>query len=184
VETALNIERPMQIGQSILLNELLPLQQFVRGELRRLRRRLLNVRLWSGVLDVGSWLVAIVGFTLIVDLLFRLDQAARMILLALGIGLASWRLYRSLLRPMLHHIDDLRLAQLLDRKHSGMGQQITNVEGKRSAAAGRGLESVGRQQETSLGVGGPGGPRCVTDHDVRLLARRMPGLGASLAIRV
>jgi hypothetical protein len=127
VETALNIERPMQIGQSILLNELLPLQQFVRGELRRLRRRLLNVRLWSGVLDVGSWLVAIVGFTLIVDLLFRLDQAARMILLALGIGLSSWRLYRSLLRPMLHHIDDLRLAQLLDRKHSGMGQQIMNV---------------------------------------------------------
>src|SRR5262245_48360433 len=101
---------------------------------RQLRRRLARVRrsmrahlFWEGLTWTVAACVAFVAASLAIDRVFRPELPSRLVLLFLGVvGVATvaWRL---LIQPLWLRLDELDLAELLDRRRPGVGQRLTNV---------------------------------------------------------
>lgn len=101
---------------------------------RAIQKRLAAVRRrlrWQLLLEGFAWGIAIaVGLTavsLITDQTFRPDRAVRVALLAVGAGVVVYVAVRCLRDPLFMRLDDLDLAELLDRRQRGLGQRLTTV---------------------------------------------------------
>src|SRR5262245_38341835 len=106
----------------------------LRDAQRRIVRRLQIVRnrLRLHLLVEGLfWIVlAVVGFVLAsfaIDRLLRLSLSSRVALAGLAVAAIGVLAARRLVKPLLVRLDDLDLAELLDRRRPGVGQQICNV---------------------------------------------------------
>lgn len=122
VTTVATIEEPPVISGT--------LRQAQRSVLRRLEsvRRALRLHL---LVEGLSWVVAAVLIatvtTLILDRLLRFNLPTRMGLLAIALAAISYVVVQRLIRPLLLPLDDLDLAELIDRRVPGVGQRISNV---------------------------------------------------------
>ncbi|HTQ40347.1 MAG TPA: hypothetical protein VMJ32_15085 [Pirellulales bacterium] len=100
----------------------------------QLQRRLAGIRramrahlLWEGLAWTVAVCVSFAAVSLLIDRTFRPELASRLVLLTLGIiGIVTvaWKL---LVQPLRLRLNDLDLAELLDRRRPGVGQRITNV---------------------------------------------------------
>jgi hypothetical protein len=82
---------------------------------------------WEGLAWTAAACVALLAASLAIDRAIRPELPSRLVLLFLGVvGMATvaWRL---LIRPMWLKLDDMDLAELLDRRRPGVGQRLTNV---------------------------------------------------------
>src|SRR5262245_16156634 len=101
---------------------------------RQLRRRLARIRrsmrahlFWEGLAWTAAACVAFVAASLAIDRAIRPELPSRLVLLfvgVVGVATVAWRL---LIRPMWLKLDELDLAELLDRRRPGVGQRLTNV---------------------------------------------------------
>ncbi|HEV3136600.1 MAG TPA: hypothetical protein VGZ26_01830, partial [Pirellulales bacterium] len=101
-----------------------------RAVLRRLadvRRRLRSHLLVEGLFWTTSALMLAAGASLMLDWLLRFNLPTRLGLLAIAVAAISVLAMRRLVRPLLLPLADLDLAELLDRRRAGVGQQISNV---------------------------------------------------------
>jgi len=106
------------------------LREAQRRVMRRLDRvrRLLRLHL---AVEGLFWIVLTVGglalSSYLLDRWLRFDPATRWILLALAAAAIVYVAFRRLVRPLLVPLADLDLAELLDRRSPGVGQQIASV---------------------------------------------------------
>jgi hypothetical protein len=101
---------------------------------RRLQLRLAGVRramrahlFWEGMAWTVGVAVLLAAASLLFDRFLRPELSTRLVLLILGlvaIGVVAWL---KLLKPLTCRLEDLDLAELLDRRQSGIGQRIANV---------------------------------------------------------
>jgi hypothetical protein len=99
----------------------------VEGRLARVRRRLRVQLLVEGVawaIGTGVFLTAL-SFAL--DRLLRPELTVRLILLVLGGAVLAAIAIHRLRRPVTLRLDDLDLAELLDRRQRGIGHRLTSV---------------------------------------------------------
>ncbi|HEV3021803.1 MAG TPA: hypothetical protein VGX76_05030, partial [Pirellulales bacterium] len=106
----------------------------LRGAQRAVQRRLAVVRralrmhlLAEGVFWLTCTLFVAAAVTLVLDLVFRFNLSTRLGLLAVAVAAILWIAARRLVRPLLLPLDNLDLAELLDRRVRGVGQHISNV---------------------------------------------------------
>ena len=99
----------------------------VQSRLARVRRRLRGQLIVEGIAWALGTAVLLAGLSLICDRFIRPDLAVRIGLLVLAcVGLAYVAI-RRLYRPISLRLDDLDLAELLERRQQGIGQRLTNV---------------------------------------------------------
>ena len=110
-----------------MMKEMQQKQRKVRLQLAFLRGRMRLHLVLEGLLAVAASLVSLAAFSLALDWLVRPELATRLALLAVFslaiVAVLYWRLIRSLRIPL----DDLLIAELLDRRRPGIGQRIANV---------------------------------------------------------
>jgi hypothetical protein len=99
----------------------------IEGRLARVRRRLRVQLLVEGVAWGIGTAVFLTGLSLALDRLLRPELTVRLILLALGGGLLAAIAVHRLRRPVTLRLDDLDLAELLDRRQRGIGHRLTSV---------------------------------------------------------
>ncbi|MBI3839430.1 MAG: hypothetical protein HY288_16040 [Planctomycetia bacterium] len=107
-----------------------PLRNARREVLRRLidvRWRLRSHLLVEGLFWTTSGVMLTAGASLALDWLLRFNLPTRMGMLAIAVAAISVLAVRRLVRPLLLPLADLDLAELLDRRCPGVGQQISNV---------------------------------------------------------
>ena len=92
----------------------------VRGQLRR-------HLVVEGVFWVTSALLLAATVSFAVDRMLRLNLSTRAGLLAIAVAAILLLAWQKLVRPLMLPLDDLDLAELLDRRSPGVGQQISNV---------------------------------------------------------
>lgn len=102
-------------------------QQRILRRLEIVRRRLRWHLLVEGVFWVVVACLAVVSVTLALDWQLRLNLPARLVIAVLAAGGILWVAIRRLIRPLLLPLNDLDLAELLDRRSPGVGQRISNV---------------------------------------------------------
>ena len=101
---------------------------------RRVQRRLAGVRrsvrahlLWEGSAWTVATCVALAAMSLAIDRLLRPELASRLLMLAAALAVIVVVAWRMLIQPLRLRLDDLDLAELLDRRRPGVGQRLTNV---------------------------------------------------------
>jgi len=107
--------------------ELRQAQQRVLQRLDRVRRRLRFHLFVEGLFWVATAALGLAATTFVLDRLLRLNLSTRLGLLTLAAVALGWVAVQRLLRPVCVRLDNLDLAELLDRRSSGVGQRITNV---------------------------------------------------------
>lgn len=102
-------------------------RQAVQSRLARVRR----LMRWQLLLEGLSWAVAaaalILAVSFAIDLIARPERPVRMTLLILGVAMLAFIAIRRLYRPVTLKLDDLDLAELLERRQKGIGQRLANV---------------------------------------------------------
>lgn len=116
------VERPREVPR-----ELKQAQQRVLQRLDRVRRRLRFHLLVEGLFWLATAALGLAATSLVLDRLLRLNLSSRLGLLTLAALALGWVIVRRLLRPVCVRLDNLDLAELLDRRSPGVGQRITNV---------------------------------------------------------
>lgn len=94
--------------------------------LATLRRRIRRVQWIRGILKF--FLFFFVGLLLLaaIDFIFApVPQAARLVFFSLWMSSLVWSLYRSLFRPLLQSISDVKLARWLERRHPEVQERIS-----------------------------------------------------------
>jgi hypothetical protein len=71
--------------------------------------------------------VILAGLSLVLDRFVRPEHSIRITLLVIAIAALSYIAVRRLYRPIALKLDDLDLAELLERRQRGIGQRLTNV---------------------------------------------------------
>ncbi len=99
----------------------------VQARLAEVRQRLRVQLLVEGLAWAVGAAVVLTGLSLFIDRLLRLDLSARMVLLAFGAAAFGWVAIRRLRNPIFLKLDDLDLAELLERRQKGIGQRLTTV---------------------------------------------------------
>lgn len=99
----------------------------IESRLARVRTRLRSQLIIEGLAWAVACAVVMAVLSLIGDRLTKPDATVRMTLLLLGIGIIGYVAVRRLYRPMSLRLDDLDLAELLERRERGLGQKLTNV---------------------------------------------------------
>ncbi|HEY2760730.1 MAG TPA: hypothetical protein VGI75_08300, partial [Pirellulales bacterium] len=101
---------------------------------RRAQQRLAGVRrsvrahlLWEGLAWTVAACVALAATSLAIDRLLRPELASRLVMLAAAIAAIMVVAWRIMIQPLGLRLNDLDLAELLDRRRPGVGQQLTNV---------------------------------------------------------
>jgi len=116
------VERKREVPPSLLTA-----QRRVLSRLNVVRQRLRLHLLVEGLFWFLAATFVLAAASLMLDRLFRFELSTRLALLALGAGALVWVAVQRLVRPALVKLDDLDLAELLNRRAPGVGQQIANV---------------------------------------------------------
>lgn len=98
--------------------------QTIRRRLSGLRRQLST---WIVVHGLGRWLVIILGVfavDMFLDRMFKMDFAQRLVMLGIMAIIAVVFLFRKLLRPLSHRIDDEALLMEVEKKNQESAQSI------------------------------------------------------------
>jgi len=82
---------------------------------------------WEGLAWTVAACVAFIAASLAIDRAIRPELPSRLVLLFLGVVGVTTVAWRLLIRPLGLKLDDLDLAELLDRRRPGVGQRLTNV---------------------------------------------------------
>jgi len=101
-----------------------------RGVLRRLSRvrRLLREHLLvEGLFWTVTAVMLAIAISLALDYFLRLNLSTRLVLLAIAVAAIFAVIVRRLWRPLMLPLDHLDLAEILNRRSPGVGQQISNV---------------------------------------------------------
>lgn len=99
----------------------------VQLRLAGVRRRMRTQLIIEGIAWALACAVFLAAFSMILDRFVRPELTIRIVLLAVAIiGLASIAV-RRLYQPISLKLDDLDLAELLERRQRGIGQRLTNV---------------------------------------------------------
>jgi hypothetical protein len=104
-----------------------PDRRAITARLHALRRSVRAHLLLAGLLRMAALVVLLCAACLLVDRAVRFERPLRIALAsaaALGVLLAAWRW---LIAPLRLRIDNLDLAEIVDRRWSGLGQRITDV---------------------------------------------------------
>jgi hypothetical protein len=115
------------LEEQVIPDQLRQAQRGVRRRLEIIRRRLRMHLLVEGVFWVVMALIAAAAASLILDRLIRFNLTTRLGLLAIVVVAIAVLAALKLVRPLLLPLDDLDLAELLNRRSPGVGQQISNV---------------------------------------------------------
>lgn len=102
-------------------------RQQVRRRLAGVRRAMRAHLFWDGMAWMAGTCVALAGASLLIDRLLRPEVPSRLAMLGLEIAVIGTIAWRRLVRPLRYRLDDLDLAELLDRRRPGVGQRLTNV---------------------------------------------------------
>lgn len=89
----------------------------------RLRAQLLIEAIAWGV----GVIVVLTGLSLLIDRMLRPDLLVRLLLLAIGLAVLGLIAVRRFRDPLFLKLDDLDLAELLERRQQGLGQRLTSV---------------------------------------------------------
>jgi len=102
-------------------------RETIHRQLGRLRRRLRGALLLDGFFLLVVVLAVLALLSLSFDWLVRLEQTTRIALVVLaGIGIV-WLAVRRLIWPVSIHLDDLDLAELINRRAPGVGEKMANI---------------------------------------------------------
>lgn len=93
----------------------------------RIRHSMHAHLLWEGLAWTTTTCVCFAAISLLIDRTFRPELASRLVLLGLGVAGIVIVAWQWLIRPLRLRLDDLDLAELLDRRRPGVGQRLTNV---------------------------------------------------------
>jgi len=99
----------------------------ISGQLRSLRR---SVNLWLAVRGLSRLLLVVAGIIALdalIDWNFRMDVVQRGICLVLMGGLTVFVIYRFLIRPLSHMIDDDTLCQRVESQNQELGQSLISA---------------------------------------------------------
>jgi hypothetical protein len=99
----------------------------VQYRLARVRDRLRTQLLVEGIAWGVGAAVLLTGLSVALDRLLRPELTVRLALLALGALILAVIAIRHLHAPVLLRLDDLDLAELLERRQKGLGQRLTTV---------------------------------------------------------
>lgn len=95
--------------------------------LHRVRRQLRTHLVVEGVFVVVSAAMLLAALSFVLDRFGRFHLPTRQALLIVGLGSLAFIAVRRFGRPLLLDLEDLDVAELLDRRTPGVGQQISNV---------------------------------------------------------
>lgn len=99
----------------------------VQAKLAAVRRRLRTQLVVEGIVWGVGVAVALFAVSLLVDRFMRPDLTVRISLLCIGIIALIGIAVRQLRDPIAMKLDDLDLAELLERRQKGLGQRLTTV---------------------------------------------------------
>jgi hypothetical protein len=108
-------------------DELRRAERAVLSRLARLRRLLRLYLLVEGLFWVVTSVFVAVAASLALDRWLRFDLSTRLGLAAIALAAIGYVTYRRLIRPLRLPLANLDLAELIDRRAPGVGQQIANV---------------------------------------------------------
>jgi hypothetical protein len=103
---------------------LLPIPRSISSQLQRLRRKLLK---WILVRGLGQWLLVMLGVLavdILVDRLFKMDFAQRLILLALMVVIAIITFVWRLVRPLLNRPNDDALIYKVEDRNPQLNESL------------------------------------------------------------
>lgn len=95
--------------------------------LAHVRRRMRGQLIVEGFAWVLGTIVVLAASSLVYDRFVRPDMSIRTVLLVIGIAALGFIAIRRLYRPLTLKIDDLDLAELLERRQKGTGERVANV---------------------------------------------------------
>src|SRR4051812_16527591 len=98
-------------------------QAALRRRLEVVRRRLRWHLAIEGLFWLATALFTAAATSLVLDRLLRFNLATRLGLLTIVLAAIGWLVARRLVQPLLLPLDPLDLAELLDRRSPGVGQQ-------------------------------------------------------------
>src|SRR6516165_2829339 len=99
----------------------------VQYRLDHVRRRLRGQLLVEGVAWAVGSAVLLAGLSLAIDRLLRPDLTVRLVLVGLAAIILAVVGIRRLRAPVMLRLDDLDLAELLEKRQKGTGQRLTTV---------------------------------------------------------
>ena len=115
------------VEKQVVPDQLRQAQRALRRRLETVRRRLRIHLLVEGLFWITSAVVLAAAASLVLDRLLRFNLPTRLGLLAIALAAILALIVRRLVRPLLLPLENLDLAELLDRRSPGVGQQISNV---------------------------------------------------------
>jgi hypothetical protein len=121
VNMSIAVERPVDF------DELRRAERAVLARLARMRRLLRQHLLVEGLFWVTTTIFVAAAASLLFDRWLRFDLSTRLGLLAIALAAIGYVAYRRLVQPLLLPLANLDLAELIDRRAPGVGQQIANV---------------------------------------------------------
>ena len=99
----------------------------VATKLRRLRWWIATWLLVDGLLLVLACLLLITGIDLLIDWLFHMDRAQRLIMLGLALAMLATVFYRRVIRPLFHRLSDDALCLEIEARHKRLGQSLISA---------------------------------------------------------
>lgn len=99
----------------------------VQLRLAGVRRRLRGQLIVEGIAWALGVAVLLAALSLILDRFVRPELTIRIMLLVLSVAALTYITIRRLYRPIAMRLDDLDLAELLERRQQGIGQRLSNV---------------------------------------------------------
>ena len=81
----------------------------------------------EGLVRTLALLVGLAAVSLLFDRLLRMETASRVVLAVAGLAGLAVAAWRWIVRPLTLGLDDLDLAELVERRRRGLGQQIIDV---------------------------------------------------------
>ena len=99
----------------------------VRGRLLALRRRVAAAMAVDGAARTAGALLAVVAVSFLLDRFFKLEAAARAVLLLLGLGALGWVVWRTLVRRLRHVPGEDPLAVAVERRFPKLGDRLLSA---------------------------------------------------------
>lgn len=99
----------------------------VQMRLAAVRRRVRAQLFLEAVFFFFCLILELVVTSFVIDRWFRLDVALRVTMLSVALAAIGYFVFQRLRNPLFLKLDDLDLAEILERRQKGVGQQLTNV---------------------------------------------------------
>ncbi len=115
------------VEEKLEVAELTRAHRRVVARLDRLRRQLRLHLTIEGLFWVALSVFVAAVLSLLLDRWLRFERPTRIALLAIALAAIGYVAYRRLIQPLRLRLDYLDVAELLDRRTPGVGQQISNV---------------------------------------------------------